>query len=182
MIFTKSYNGRTDGLGRRGFSLIEVVLAIGVISFAMVALVALLPRGLQIAKNSTEEMRAINLVTAFSSDLESAPLSSAQSANFKIAPIPWVTGPNQVAVPNPGISIGTDLLFYADEGQSVSTGSSPDARYRITLRYTRAPGKSTDIPATNPNSIEALVTVSWPAAATTNVEGRVESYLVFPKP
>ena len=183
MIPLRSHGGRADANGRSGFSLIEVVLAIGVVSFALMALVALLPMGLRLARNSTEEMRAIYLISAVSSDLASAPLSSAGSANFHIAPTPWATNADRAVVPNPTVNLNTDYLFYAGEGQTVSDVPSSDARYRITLRYTRVPGKTMDVPVTSPSSIEAMLMVSWPAAAgATNLEGRVETYLVFPKP
>lgn len=183
MTSTQNRKGRGGQPGGSGFSLVEVVLAIGVISFAMVALIALLPRGLQIAKNSTEETRALNLATAIQSDLQSTPLSSAKSINFQVAPIPWVLNASQAATPNPVIDLNTDYVFYASEGQSASAAGAADARYRITLRYTQVPGKSSNVPVSSPSSIEALLKVSWPpSAAVTNAQGQIESYLVFAKP
>lgn len=165
--------------GRSGFSLVEVVLAIGIISFAMVILVALLPTGLQLARKSTEETSALNLASAISSDLQSTPLASAQSVNFKIAPLPWTSNASLAVVPNSAIALNTDYVFYANEGQGVV--SAADARYRVTLRYTQVPGKSAGVPLGSPASIEALLKVSWPPAAT-NGQGQIESYLVFAKP
>ena len=44
-----------------GFSLVEVVLALGVISFALVAIIGLLPIGLASGRGSIQESRANHL-------------------------------------------------------------------------------------------------------------------------
>lgn len=54
------------------FSLIEVTLAIGIVSFALMAVVALLPVGLQVVKNSNEEAAAANVLTGINEALRSA--------------------------------------------------------------------------------------------------------------
>src|ERR1700754_1592668 len=53
---------------RSGFSLIEVVLALGVLSFAILSIVALLPIGLQTNRDSYEESVGTNLIAAMVAD------------------------------------------------------------------------------------------------------------------
>ena len=60
----------------RGFSLTEVVLALGIVSFAMVAAVGLLPAGLQVVKNSNDQAAAAQVLASLSDSLRRA-----QSAN-----------------------------------------------------------------------------------------------------
>src|SRR5438132_12920260 len=50
-----------DRRARRGFSLAEVVLALGVVSFAIVAILGVLPLGLQTGKSSQDETRATQI-------------------------------------------------------------------------------------------------------------------------
>jgi len=174
-----------------GFSLVEVVLALGIAAFAVLAVVALMPVGLHLAQNSTEQNQASNLLSAIASDLENCPPANPATPCFAIAPTPWHTGASGV-VPVPDATVGTDYLFYASDGQTVTAARGADSRYRVTLRYTRIPGQSGAVPddapsATSPAPVEALLTVSWPPAAdiqsaTVPPQGRVEAVLAFPKP
>lgn len=53
----------------RGFSLVEVVIALGVISFAVMALINLLPVGLETSWSASQQTAAANVATAILSDL-----------------------------------------------------------------------------------------------------------------
>ncbi|HEY8966061.1 MAG TPA: Verru_Chthon cassette protein B [Candidatus Methylacidiphilales bacterium] len=55
-----------------GFSLIEVVIAIGVVSLAILPLIALLPAGLKTNRSSTAQTGAMGLLTAISADIRTA--------------------------------------------------------------------------------------------------------------
>jgi type II secretory pathway pseudopilin PulG len=55
----------------RGFSLVEVVLALGVIGFALLAIIGLLPIGLQSGRASIQETRANHLAEQIFSTLRS---------------------------------------------------------------------------------------------------------------
>ena len=57
---------------RQGFSLIEVTLAIGIVSFALLAVVALLPTGLKAIKNASEQSGAGATLTAVATALRHA--------------------------------------------------------------------------------------------------------------
>jgi uncharacterized protein (TIGR02598 family) len=54
------------------FSLVEVMIAIGVVAFALLSLLALLPLGLRIEKESAEESAAVNLLAAIRADLRNS--------------------------------------------------------------------------------------------------------------
>lgn len=56
----------------RGFSLTEVVLALGIVSFAMVAVVGLLPVGLQAVKNSHDQASAAQVLASLADSLRRA--------------------------------------------------------------------------------------------------------------
>jgi uncharacterized protein (TIGR02598 family) len=58
--------------GSCGFSLVEVTLAIGIISFALLSVVALLPIGLQTVKNTNEQVGAANVINGIATALRSA--------------------------------------------------------------------------------------------------------------
>ena len=62
----------------RGFSLVEVTLALGIITFGLIAVMGLLPTGLRLAKQSADEVAAVSIMTGISVSLENA----GASANF----------------------------------------------------------------------------------------------------
>lgn len=65
-----------------GFSLVEVTLAIGVISFALLAVVALIPVGLKAVKNSAEQATGAAVLASISEALRHS--SSEDGTNFDV--------------------------------------------------------------------------------------------------
>jgi uncharacterized protein (TIGR02598 family) len=61
----------------RGFSLVEVVLALEVIGFSLLAIIGLLPIGLQSGRASIQETRANHLAEQIFSTLRSQPFTAA---------------------------------------------------------------------------------------------------------
>ncbi|HEY8966507.1 MAG TPA: prepilin-type N-terminal cleavage/methylation domain-containing protein, partial [Candidatus Methylacidiphilales bacterium] len=57
----------------RAFSLIEVLLALGIISFAMVALIGLFALGLKTNKESADQIEAANIASLLLSTLRAIP-------------------------------------------------------------------------------------------------------------
>ena len=64
-----------------GFSLVEVTLALGIVSFALLAVVGLLPTGLKSIKNANEQAGAANSLAAIAHSLRNA--TSTDGTNFK---------------------------------------------------------------------------------------------------
>jgi len=57
---------------KKAFSLVEVVLALGIVSFALLAVVGLLPIGLKSVKNANENAGAANVLQAIAATVRSA--------------------------------------------------------------------------------------------------------------
>ncbi len=62
-----------------GFSLVEVVLALGVGVFALMLLVAVIPTGIQVNRDSREEYQAMELLRQISFDLKDGGVTSGES-------------------------------------------------------------------------------------------------------
>lgn len=176
-----------------GFSLAEVMIAVGILTFAIIGLVTMLPLGLNLAQNSTEEIQAANLISAVACDLQSTPAENSESSNFKLKPIPWrqtvVDGP---VAPDSTITTGESCFFYFADGQT-PVSDPGKARFRLTIQYVRVPGQPESgtgelLPLGSPASMEAIAVVSWPVAAEPLLssgvppQGQVEAYLTFPRP
>lgn len=135
---------------RSAFSLVEVVIAIGVATFCLVAIFGLLPIGISSNQTSAEQTAATNILTAVSADLRSAPnpspRGSAQtSLVFKI-PIP-AAGATASAVPT--------TIYISEDGQPAA--SAVAARYQMNLWMTP--------PVTGRGATIVRAHVSWPPTA-----------------
>lgn len=110
----------------RGFSLVEVVLALGVIAFAIVGIMGLFPVAMRAAQESQRETRATLIARQILTDLESSPPGSvliAVSTNISspsafLSPPPTLSSPwsNTIRYDNDGLPLGVgtnDAAFLA---------------------------------------------------------------------
>ena len=77
-----------------GFSLVEVVIAIGIVSFAILGIVGLLPAGLKTVKNANENAGAANVLNAVAESIRAASTTDAQTFTWSFA---GVSHPYQIA-------------------------------------------------------------------------------------
>ena len=153
-----------------GFSLIEVVIAIGIVSFAILAVVGLLPMGLKTVKNANEQAGAVNVLNAIAENLRQA--SSADGVNFS----------NSFAGQNISYAIGsapTNTLWnnLTLEGVTNALFSRIEAQLTVTPPINSlSPGQATISVAwsANPN-------LSWLAPSTnwTNSDGSITTGIQF---
>jgi type II secretory pathway pseudopilin PulG len=141
---------------RRAFTLIEVVLAMGVLTFAVLMLLALVPAGLQTNRDTREESMATNLIAAMIADWRAIGVTTNASTVFKFPHLNTGAG-------------STNTLWIGESGQSVVAAS---ARYRVAYRLTPPPSGSC-----LPYYVD--FTVSWPAQAT-NAVSKVEAIAALP--
>jgi len=136
-----------------GFSLVEVVLALGIFAFAITSVLGLLPVALQTNKVSFEESRALNIIHEVVADVSAL----ATNALSPIHDLPSLSSTN--AIPD----------FFLDEGHRKV--QQAEARYRVSVRY--------DQPASGSGQPVGInLRVSWPAVAPTATPlNRVETYL-----
>jgi len=154
--------GRAEESGRRtmgGFSLVEVILALGIAAFALVAIVALLPIGLKSAGDSSDENRAINLLNAIVASRHATPYEEA-SVVYRL---PALTG---VSVPVSG-------TFGVSEDDVVTTDLE-NARYRVDYRI---------LPPASGGGDPYIVRlrVAWPAKNVTSPKV-LETVAAYPQP
>jgi len=143
--------GRTSSAG---FSLIEVAIAFGIISFALVVLLALLPVGLSSSREASAEEAATELLAAASADLRNAPPDASETPFFRLPSNPQ----------------GEATEYFSARGAKTATVS--DARFRLTIASrTNA----------NPGLQVLHVTVSWPPQVTPPT-GRVETLVMRAEP
>ena len=135
------------------FSLVEVVLALGVAAICLLGIFGLMPIGVKTQRNATSQTTAANIIAAVVADLRATPSPSSTSSQFNIT-----FGTN----PPP--------LYFDDTGQ-FRTSLDGASRYQLNLTWN----------ASTPAGLRyADLKVTWPAAATpTNASGGVELFAAF---
>lgn len=180
-FFTKPFRDRVSA-----FSLIEVTLSLGIIAFALVTLLALVPLGVKSNQLSAEETRATFLLSTIEADLRNADPLGSQSAMFGITQFPYFQNAADDPVElDPGLMAGTAYTYYLNEKEECSNTASGISRprYRMTLTYTDVPAANELTPAL------ARLIISWPTqfdpdvpAQAANIVGSVETLISFPVP
>src|SRR5207244_13193607 len=103
----------------RAFSLVEVVLALGVLAFCLIAVFGLMPVGMQTNRNATSQTAATNIIAAIVADLRTTPAAATTSPQF-------------------AITFGTDKTLYFDVSGQASISLSPDSRYQLNIKWNYA--------------------------------------------
>ncbi|PTY01958.1 hypothetical protein DB346_10940 [Verrucomicrobia bacterium LW23] len=183
---------------RRAFSLVEVALALGVVSFALLSVLALLLVGVRSNQISTEETRATYLLSLVEADLRNThPLLGAgadagKSLQFKLQ-LPYRVEPTtekyqvntDIQAQPTSLVPGTTSIGVTDADRPTSlTGASRPA-YQVSVVYLYVPAAGV------PDTVQARVVVNWPAVVDndvasitdpTKVKGFVETTVSFPSP
>ncbi len=139
--------------GRKGFSLIEVALAIGVTGFCLTVLIGLLPVGLASNRESFEQTTAASLANLIVTDLEAAPPTApASSPQY------------QISIPSSGAAAAVIKTLFFQQNESALPSSTAtataaqDPAYRATITLTAPPANSR-------GATVVWIRITWPALA-----------------
>lgn len=135
-----------------GFSLVEVVLALGIAVFALITIMALLPAGLGASKASSAQTEAMNLATGIVADLRQTPSALAiANSNSSLTSLS----------PRYGIDVTkAATTLYLDPSGNASTTLTAASRYKVVVALTPPAGGQRTATFGNIQFI-------WPAAAPT---------------
>jgi uncharacterized protein (TIGR02598 family) len=174
-----------------GFSLVEVVIALGIAAFALLTLLTLLPTGIKSNRVSVEDATATSILTLLEADLRNShPLLANGKSQFFGLPLPYSadsTGKYSVNTSllantlTPSYTVATDV-----EGNPIASGSTVHPHFQATVIYITLPVSPSLAP------VEARLIVSWPYQPTTTtpsdlsnpakVTGFIDAYVTFPSP
>jgi len=146
-LFSLHFSQKTSR--RQGFSLVEVVLAIGVTSFALLGMVALIPMGMKTSHQAIDAMTEAQIVQYARNELELTPFASLASS-WDLATV--------------GTAKGT--LYFDNQGLP-TTSTDPEMIYKVTfavgsVQLSTLSGTATSVLTGNLNTPGA--TASTPAA------------------
>ena len=136
--------------------MVELTLAIGIAAFCLIAIVALLPVGVQTNQTAISQTAATSILSTVVADLRATPESSETSSQFGI-----------------NMAAASETLYFDDAGRSVTIADG--ARYRLTITF------AVNAAGTKAARFAAL-RMTWPAAAdpaTAQPAGLVEIFAAF---
>ncbi len=168
------------------FSLVELTIALGVISFCLITIIGLLAVGVNSTHSSTVQTAATNILTAVSSDLEAVPnITPAYSLSVAKGTIASPAGSGRGTVngspvygltfPAGGSGASTSYKFYVVDNGLTNAAASASA-YQVNIWITAA-----NTSATPPHQETfARILISWPATAPyTSAQGYVENVVAI---
>lgn len=158
-----AYRSRMQNIVRstRGFSLIEVVLALGIAAFAIVVIVGLLPVGLKLTRESEDESRAVNILSAIIADRQATPFSLPSHA---------------YTLPALNSAVAKEGFFGIKDNEETAGSDLDSSRFRVSYRITPPPANSL-------NPWLVWFRVSWPAQASPSTSRpTLEKVVAFPQP
>jgi uncharacterized protein (TIGR02598 family) len=157
---------------RQGFSLVEVTIAIAILSFCLLTLLALLPIGLSSTTETLQVTNAAGIVSQICADLRATPLAT--SANTTPA------SPRYGLIMDTTAATGTNTFFLDDTGNptgargaAITTGAVYKATVIITVPRI-FPASANAYFAIKPTTARVIVT--WPAQEDTAVNATPTKY------
>jgi len=132
----------------RGFSLVEVALAMGIASFCLVSLLGLVPVGVTSTGNAGDEARAMNAIMAIARDLATVPRPGSADAS----------GGYNFSLPSAGGAARSQPFYVTESGQYAGDNLTESARYSVAA--TILP------PASRFGTYLVRLDLSWPAGAS----------------
>ena len=118
------------------FSLVEVTLAIGVASFCLLAVVALLPTGTKVSYQASQETIAANILAAVVADMRATPAIATTSTQF-------------------GFDFSNHTYRFLQPSGTSSTTLTANSTHRVDV-----------YPIASSGATMATLLVTWPAAAS----------------
>ena len=111
----------TPGNHCGGFSLVEVVIAIGIAAFCLVTMLGLIPSGMKAVNATTEQTAATAIISEVMTDLRDTPVGSNTSPILAIQ-LPTIGSTNDPTITN----------YMSESGTVYTNSTSLNARYGVT--------------------------------------------------
>ncbi|MFA7233003.1 MAG: hypothetical protein WC076_02720 [Terrimicrobiaceae bacterium] len=116
-------NGRCPNARQSAFSLVEIVLALGIFAFCIVVIIGLLGTVMNSSKESWMETRAAHIARQITDDLTPDPANT-NSTTQATADMGLLMTPSVVQVPLFPANTYTNSAIYSDAGVPVETGAT----------------------------------------------------------
>jgi uncharacterized protein (TIGR02598 family) len=122
-----------SGKASRGFTLVEVVLCLGVVGFAFVGLLGLLPVGLKTFRTAMDTSAQSQIAQRVATDIQQARFSDLNSSSYASDHFPQ---------------------YFDDQGMVVSNADDPNRIYTVSLA---SPASATSLPGVSGTGSSLLI-------------------------
>jgi hypothetical protein len=180
--------------GKAAFSLVEVAFAVGVASFCLITIIALIPAGITANRTSVEQTEATGLMAGVIADLRSAHVPTAAN-DLNIGPSGTAYGTAAIPSPRYGIPIpratgssasptaAPGYSFFLTEDGSLSGTLNANAvpaqnpQYRVTLNFYPPGTSSTSSTAVGLGPTRVRILITWPALSDSQVSSAPSKFM-----
>ncbi|XHR31005.1 MAG: type II secretion system protein [Chthoniobacteraceae bacterium] len=154
---------------RRGFTLAEIAVTLGIVSFCLISVVALIPVGLNAVRTAREEAAAVKCMEQISESIRGASLSNGKYQALGIySDMTWKLGDSALTFTKNDLSM-----------EGISTSITADQRQAYCVRI--------QPPADMHSTGTALISVAWPNRASwntstmnwSNAQGTLSTWIIF---
>ena len=156
----------------RGFSLVEVALALGIVSFALLPIIALLPAGLTNYRGSVSRVEAAEALSSIATCIQLATANPGTPSTYTaLAPCNGGDSGSPLDIAwSPGSSLKQYGPIYLDEnGTPITSGAGIPSNARLTAMITVTPPN-----LTAPSTVgSAYIYIGWPAQSTPGWNGNL---------
>ena len=135
-----------------GFSLIEIVIVLGIASFALVALMGLSSLALNTTQESARNLEAASVASQLALRWTSMVEYNAEPNTTTLAVLP-ANFPIPITLPDKNVEKTADDIFINDSGLTTSVAADQTFRLKYSIR------RSSD----NPQMVRIYLRLSWPA-------------------
>jgi len=141
----------------RAFSLVEVVLALGVMSIAAIAMIGLLSVGLQGNRDSKEQLQAATIAESICSTMRAVPTAYYTGGSFPQPnfPIPYITNTS-------ASNLASTPVYLSWDGM---TTNQANARFGLYYQVNRVTPVTGYVPTTSPGNSSVYLCLFWPPQA-----------------
>ena len=153
-----------------GFSLVEVILAVGILAFCICTLLGVMLVGLRENKTAASQSSANSILSTVVSDLRATPHATPPGSSAETSYLYKITIPA-----NPVTTAPSPIKIYLDADGVPSTSRKIDSIYLLTVSFL-VPLNSSGL--SSRLATLADVKISWPAAATAAIVVRSVETLV----
>lgn len=140
---------RFTGLGNKAFSLVEVVMAIGVVSFALLAVVGTVPVGLETVRESMVQAATANIARQLRGELQQISFNTSGSASYNISNLPQKS------------------YYYTQDGMVLPGTDGAYYKASLAVDEVSVTGTAGDSATFAPDNVRGItVTLAYPQAAS----------------
>lgn len=117
-----------------GFSLVEVTMALGIMSFCLLAMLGMLPVGLSQERKSTDQLLALQALTAVATDFKATTTNTTKLYEIKLPEVGTAAVPGSLVLDENLRKLSGSAVKQYEVTYEIEPPASAYSSYRMSLR------------------------------------------------